>query len=231
MADKKICRADGCVNLSEAEDLGLCGPHINALCGGHGRISIEVLTCTVEGCGKPPKSTYLPYCQMHDARIRRHGNTNRKPAPEALIHSHGYRLVLAQGHPMARGMRAYEHRKAYFDANPQGPQPCYWCGAALTWDTAQIDHLNAVRDDNRIENLVAACGGCNRDRAKPAAAKAARDRARGYMVNGKWLSIAEAARKLRIAPSSIVDRLSKGWTVERAMTEPRGKFGPKRRAA
>jgi hypothetical protein len=230
MADIQICRVDGCVNRSELDDLGFCGPHLEALCGWHGQVSVAVRTCTVEGCGSAPRSAYWPYCQKHDARIRRHGHVTQKPRDEVIFHSHGYRLVQAQGHPMAKGLRAYEHRKVYFDAHPEGPEICHWCDCELTWATLQVDHLNAVRDDNRIENLVAACGDCNRDRAKPAAVRAHRARAKGYMVNGKWLSIAEAARSLGIERSAIITRLKNGWSVERAMTEPRGRFGPKRAA-
>lgn len=230
MADIQICRVHGCVNHSEVDDLGFCGAHLEALCGRHGSVSVAVRACTISGCDFLPKSTYWPYCQMHDARIRRHGHADRKAHEEVITHSHGYRLVLAQGHPMARGMRAYEHRKVYFDAHPSGPEDCHWCGVSLEWTTVQVDHLNTVRDDNRIENLVASCGPCNRDRAKPAAARAARARAKGYMVNGRWLSIADAARSLGVAQSSIITRLKSGWPVERAMTEPRGRFGPRRAA-
>lgn len=231
MAEAPICRADGCVNISAVDDLGLCKSHLKALVEWQGRISIAVPTCTVASCTNDPKSAYWPYCQMHDARLRRHGHLGRKEMADAIYHSHGYKLILAQGHPMARGARAYEHRVVYYDAHPDGPDNCCWCGDALTWATLQVDHLNAVRDDNRLSNLVAACGDCNRDRAKPAAAKANRARAKGHMVNGRWLSIADAARALRIAPSSIELRLANGWTVERAMTETRGRFGPKRDAA
>lgn len=231
MADSKICRVDGCVNQTEVDDLGFCAPHLQALCEHHGRVSIAVRQCTVEGCDTPPKSSYWPYCQMHDARFRRHGSFEQKPRADVLAHSHGYRLIQANGHPMAKGFRVYEHRVVYYDAHPSGPKPCRWCGCELTWVTLQVDHLNAIRDDNRIENLVAACGNCNRDRAKPAVVRAHRARARKHMVNGRWLSIDDAARSLGINRTSIITRLKAGWSIERAFTEPRGKYGPKSLAA
>lgn len=227
MAEPSICRADGCVNAAELHDLQFCKPHLEALLSGASIVKIGLPHCAVRGCKAEPKSQFLPYCQMHDARLRRHGNLTKKPRAEALIHSHGYRLIIADGHPMARGPRAYEHRVVYYDAHPDGPEPCHWCGKALTWRTVQVDHLNTVRDDNRLSNLAASCGGCNRDRAKPAAVRAHRRRARKFMVNGKWLSISDAARSLHIGETSIRARLASGWDVERAFTERRGKFGPR----
>lgn len=229
MADKSICQVHGCVNDASGE-LGLCAAHIQFIKGGRADIRIGVGVCVVDGCGKRPHSTYHPYCAAHVARLRRKGTLDQVGLPQFLQHSHGYKLILAKGHPMARGIRAYEHRVVFYDNNPDGPGRCYWCGQELEWSTVQVDHLNCIRDDNRIDNLVASCGGCNRDRAKPSAAKAARKRAKGYMVNGKWLSIVDAARSIGIAPGSITQRLDNGWSIERALTEKRGRFGPKKTA-
>lgn len=231
MAKQIICRVEGCVNRATMDDIQFCQSHLSALLDHGNAVKVAVPHCTAQGCALPPKSGFWPYCQMHDARYRRHGNVDHNRRLEISYHSHGYRLIPAQGHPMARGKgKAFEHRVVYYDANPEGPKPCHWCGCELSWDTLQVDHLNTVRDDNRLDNLVPSCGPCNRDRAKPAAAKAARARARGYMVNGKWLSIADAARAIGVAASSIELRLRNGWPVERALTEPRGRFGPKRAA-
>lgn len=228
MAEPTICCVDGCVNATELDHPAMCGPHLKALSDPAATIKVGLSTCTVKGCKQPPHSRFNPYCQMHLARLRRHGSLKRKAPAEVLIHSHGYRIVIAEGHPMAKRTRAYEHRVVYYDAHPSGPDPCHWCKKPLTWDTLQVDHLNTVRDDNRIDNLVASCGGCNRDRAKPAAVRAHRNRARKFMVNGQWLSIRDAARSLRIGESSIRARLESGWPVDKAFTEPRGKFGPHR---
>lgn len=230
MAFNLICQVRGCVNEATGE-LMLCSAHFEAIRRGDSEIRIGTASCVAEGCGKAPHSALFPYCTAHNARLRRRGKLEQADWPDAIQHSHGYLLVKAPGHPMARGLRAYEHRMVFYDHTPDGPGYCHWCGLVLDWGSVQVDHLNRVRDDNRIENLVASCGPCNRDRAKPAAARAARARAQGYTINGKWLSIVDAARLLGIAPSSISARLSKGWSVERAMTEPRGLCGPKAKAA
>ncbi len=230
MADNGICQVSSCVNTA-SDPLGFCAPHLDAIKSRNATVKIALPTCTVEGCELPPHSGFYSYCTAHNGRLRRRGSLYQAPFAQAIQHSHGYLLVLAKGHPMARGLRAYEHRVVFYDHNPDGPGHCAWCGLVLNWDSVQVDHLNRVRDDNRIENLAASCGPCNRDRAKPFAAKAANDRARGYMVNGKWLSIVDAARSLGVTPNSITGRLKKGWSVERAMTERRGRTGPKRSEA
>lgn len=227
MAGTKICQVRGCVNEADNE-LRICSAHIAAIKRGGAEIRIGTGGCIVDGCDKPPHSTLFPYCTAHNARLRRRGSLHQAAMAEVIQHSHGYALILAKGHPMARGSRAYEHRVVFYDHNPDGPGHCHWCDLILDWSTAQVDHLNGVRDDNRIDNLVASCGPCNRDRAKPAAARASRRRASKLMVNGRWVTIVDAAEKLGIAPGSIKARLASGWSIERALTEGRGKTGPRR---
>jgi hypothetical protein len=226
MATRSICQVRGCVNEAN-NDFQICSAHIVAIKRGGAEIRIGTGCCIVDGCDKPPHSGLFPYCTAHNARLRRRGSLHQAPMSEVIQHSHGYALVLAKGHPMARGARAYEHRVVFYDQNPSGPGHCHWCGLILEWATTQVDHLNGVRDDNRITNLVASCGPCNRDRAKPAAARAARRRASKLMVNGKWVTIIDAARRLNVTPNSIKARIASGWSVERALTEQRGKTGPR----
>lgn len=227
MANQIICCVRGCVNPA-AEPLGFCCAHVDAIKSGR-EVRIAVAECVFDGCDKPPHSAMFPYCTAHNARMRRRGHMNLASRAEVLYHTSGYRLVMAVGHPMAKGKaRAYEHRVVFYNANPEGPGACHWCGTDLNWTTLQVDHVNAIRDDNRIENLVASCGDCNRDRAKPAYVKAARDAARIYMVNGKWLSIQDAADRIGVSRNSITARLKSGWSVERAFSEKRGPTGPRR---
>lgn len=230
MSDNQICHISDCVNTVSLNDLPFCQSHLDALMSGQTDVKIALRHCALEGCHEATRSLFASYCHKHDARVRRRGTTEVKPPRMVLVHSSGYRVLLEPDHPLAKNRRVYEHRKVYFDANPNGPKPCHWCGKRLDWDTTQIDHLNAIRDDNRLDNLVASCGGCNRDRAKPAAVRAHKARAKKFMVNGKWWSIDDAAKHLGVCRSSIMARLVAGWPIERAMTEPRGVTGPKRLA-
>jgi hypothetical protein len=72
----------------------------------------------------------------------------------------------------------YEHRKVLYDKLGAGPHACHWCGLVLGWDKMTADHLNAVRDDNREENLVPSCLTCNQARgnALPFLSRVSRER-------------------------------------------------------
>ena len=64
--------------------------------------------------------------------------------------------------------RVYEHRMILFDNIGTRVVPCFWCGAALSFEARDlfVDHLNHDRQDNRAQNLVAACNGCNAGRTR-----------------------------------------------------------------
>lgn len=77
----------------------------------------------------------------------------------------GYIKLWKPEHPLADGQRqVFEHRAVLFDSIGHGPHPCHWCEAILEWRDIVVDHLNEAKDDNRIENLVVSCNGCNRAR-------------------------------------------------------------------
>ena len=44
--------------------------------------------------------------------------------------------------------------------------PCHWCGETVRWEDGTLcaDHLQAPRTDDRPENLVPSCRGCNSNR-------------------------------------------------------------------
>lgn len=129
-------------------------------------------TCTVEGCEKPARSGSATLCPMHYHRQYRHGSVEATAvlfpsvAPAAR-----YKSTQRPDHPLAPPCgRLYVHRIVLFDEIGEGPHPCHWCGRPVNWslvphpDELQVDHLNAIKNDNRTENLVPACRNCNATR-------------------------------------------------------------------
>lgn len=185
--------------------------------------------CRAPSCDKVPRSRTAALCEMHYMRLRRNGSFDPIGAAHAIGHTNGYRLVYAPDHPLARPRHphVYEHRKVFYDARGDGPFNCHVCGIAVTWADMDVDHLNDVRDDNRIENLAPACDVCNPWRGKDKASSTRRKRhARWIEFRGERLPLVDWARRLSIAPGNLARRIKSGWPLERALTEPRGKHGP-----
>jgi len=63
------------------------------------------------------------------------------------------------------------HRWVLLDKIGPGPHACHWCAKPLTWtgrpDHITADHLDRNTHNNRPENLVPACHGCNVWRQHP----------------------------------------------------------------
>jgi len=142
--------------------------------------------CKVDGCVSRVRSARAEYCELHYMRVRRNGHVQLKlevsPPKEEIDHSHGYILEYAPGHWHALrtgNSRVYQHRRVYFDEYGEGPFDCHWCGTCVTWDDMHVDHVNAVKDDNRLENLVASCAECNQKRGKEKMRNTARESVKG----------------------------------------------------
>jgi len=75
--------------------------------------------------------------------------------------------VWRPGHPLANsGGRITRSRYVlYQKLGGRKNIVCEWCGCALTWETVCADHVNSDSQDDRPENLVASCRGCNANRA------------------------------------------------------------------
>jgi len=98
------------------------------------------------------------------------GRLRGKEAAGSYLNKNGYRILTGQyGHPLADSChKVKEHRKVLYDKVGPGPHPCHWnCGRTeLSWggnteNSITADHLNALKLDNRPENLVVACPSCN----------------------------------------------------------------------
>lgn len=169
-------------------------------------------TCTVPECEKPLRSAKAKWCKMHYHRWYRHGDVNRVASGSEVSASHGrrYRIVTRQGHPLAGAAgRVYEHRLVLHDTIGPGSHPCHWCGVVLSWsstrgdaDCLMVDHLNAIGDDNRPENLVPACVGCNNTRGAQARAEALR-KAGFWSQHDTIAGLKSGARRPAVRPHAV----------------------------
>lgn len=192
--------------------------------------------CSAEGCGASVRSIGAGLCEKHYTRLRRNGHLFRKteayPPAQESSHTGGYVLEYLPSHALwaeTKG-RIYQHRRVFFDAHGKGPFDCHWCSTKVTWETMHVDHVNAVPSDNRADNLVPSCPACNvrRGNAKMRDTHRARSSAQiGW--RGETLCISEWAERIGITATSLRWRLDSGWALERAMSEGRGRTGPRRK--
>lgn len=133
--------------------------------------------CVVDECQNKPRSNRAELCPKHYHRMYRHGSLEKVASGVAspFKQARSYRQVFRPGHPIAgKGGRMYEHRFVLYETIGPGTHACHWCGTDVTWgfkgdpDPLIVDHLNGVEHDNRAENLVASCYGCNTGRAQQA---------------------------------------------------------------
>lgn len=191
------------------------------------------LECSVDGCSSDANRVGAGLCEKHYMRLRRRGTTDSVRRPEKIMHSHGYVLVANDTHPLAEelpsGSRLYEHRVKFYDAYGGGSHECHWCNVVCKFDDMHVDHLNAIKTDNRIKNLVASCPSCNMTRGIEKMKKTMRERGMMIEFKGVRKHVTEWAMDLGISPVSLKNRIRSGWSLERALTEPRGKTGPRKR--
>lgn len=238
MADRTMansgCCVEGCGGARYKRDW--CAKHYRAWWTyGDPMFSLRVSNggrCSVLGCDRPPRSSTSPHCEVHYYRLRRNGTLDTVLAPHRIERADGYVLTPAAGHPMALGRgHAYEHRVVFFDAHGAGPHACHVCGREDMLENQHVDHLNEVRNDNRLENLKAACPDCNEWRGKDRAALARTSPNVHWLEhNGLRLPMSEWAKRIGITPQSLSFRLRQGWSLDRALTAPRGVTGPRRAA-
>lgn len=200
---RRPCRAEGCGELVRGS-IGLCRKHYE-----EARRETRWAMCSADGCDKRSRSRWGKYCEQHYMRSYRYGDpvaplVRGKPSRK---HIDGYVYVRAVGHPLAVGNYAPEHRKVLYDAIGPSDHACFWCGKRIVWKTKNrterlvVDHLNAKRDDNRIENLAPACEACNSGRGGH------RNAERGATFIAARVVLARHAAEFERERQAILDRL------------------------
>lgn len=192
--------------------------------------------CLILECSNAAQNKASGLCPKHYARLRRTGETElrRRPIKGGLVQKSGYVLAYVPGHPLAiraGSNHVREHRVVFYDRHGEGPFCCHWCGRPVTWRTMHVDHVNADRGDNRIENLVASCPRCNQARGLAKLTRAAR-RLWGKPIewNGQSRTLSEWSDVIGISRSALQWRIDHGWDLDRVFTTPRGKQGPAAKA-
>jgi hypothetical protein len=184
-------------------------------------------TCKIEGCSNTANRKGANLCEMHYARMRRNGSHELMPLKDTYVHSNGYLIDRADHHALSMdGRTVYQHRKVYYDAHGAGPFQCHWCNKDIDWSFMHIDHVDTDKRNNDVSNLVASCPICNTSRGTEKMKDTFRNRV-GVAFNGQIKTLNEWAKTIGISGVSLRYRLKEGWTLERALTTPRGKFGPK----
>lgn len=189
------------------------------------------VNCCVVGCGAIANRVGAQMCEKHYMRVRRHGDTDKRSTLKdgLLTHSGGYLLEHRPDHPLARGSsRVYQHRVVYHAHHGDGPFSCHWCGVTVTWDDMHVDHLDDDRANNDKRNLVASCPRCNQARGVEKMKATYRQR-NGVTHEGVTRTLQEWADHIGISRPSLLHRIKTGWPMSRALTEGRGKAGPKAR--
>ena len=229
MQERKFTHCPNCnIEINQAYGRGLAKKYCSDSCREEANLKKppkEFGPCTIDGCSG--KATRLSlYCEMHYFRRRRNGTFTNLIRPEETSSSHGYVLAKVGDRPIGTGLRQYKHRIVFYDAHGLGPFNCHWCSKDVTWATMHIDHVDANKKNNHISNLVASCPSCNISRGTQSMIETVRKK-QGVMVDGQLRTITEWARIYGISHTSIMERLRKGWSIERAIKEPRGKYGPR----
>lgn len=121
--------------------------------------------CGVLGCTGHASRVSAGLCEKHYMRRRRGMPDGDKVPAYRYLSGAGYVILLDKSHPLSdRDGRVAEHRTVMYGHHGATCPDCYWCGKALTWEDAVVDHLDEDKQNNLPGNLAVACNACNRAR-------------------------------------------------------------------
>lgn len=122
--------------------------------------------CSIDDCESPVFARGI--CAKHYARVVRHGSPDAVTLPQRKEVLKSYRMLHKQVHPLADAIGdVYEHRVVLYDAIGDGEHPCHWCGRLVAWhaeeprDRLVVDHVDEIKYNNDLTNLVPSCVRCN----------------------------------------------------------------------
>lgn len=193
------CGAAGCPNLiGKKGGKGYCPRHYARL-KRYGDATIILASdyygtwskCSVKECLAPVRSRFAELCMKHYHRKYRHGDVEANFDSISVRDQSEYQRTYAPDHPVAGPSgKTYVHRIVLYDAIGEGPHKCFWCKRIVMWrrgidspDALHADHLNGVRDDNRVDNLVPSCQDCNVARSSKRRHRILREKYGAWSVN------------------------------------------------
>ncbi len=149
-------------------------------------------------------------------------------------------MVCDVDHPLVRNLRSYRGKKHIYvhrfvlyehlrSLGKENDLSCAMCSTSVSWDNLHVDHIDCDKKNNVAENLRVSCALCNLKRSREQAIATKRSKGRLLTKDGVTKCVSEWAREIGLRSQSLNFRLNAGWSVERALSEGRGKTGPKRK--